>query len=666
MSDTHGGGGLLDPATPGSLEQAEAPPRYRVATFGDSLMWGQGIPEERKFSHVIMKALARRHGLPGTIAYGRPRSGAHIDDGIGSSKDEFVDTFPSLFASDQAEKNFLRGDESVASQLFGEIPTTYPTVIDQVRSLSDELGATINLSLVCGGANDIDFEAILDPRENSNGAFERVFGPPIREICYGKTLDLLSHVRRKTPNATILLFGYYPPMTYRSDPKAIKEFFRHESGRGSVAWWINGKARRLGIPGAQDIGSLVREAAVRSVWAHGLSTYWLRAAVTQANVDDATRGPGIVFVPCGFGPRNGAFAPQSLVHQDYTDPTHDSVRDERARRIPRVGLLDDMRELRIAIPMSSAGLRPFPEQEIRRLRDALDGPKSLRAAMKPDDFHLDATMMGLAKEIYRIQHALIASMFHPTVRGANRYADVAEVRYAAHRAAIASIPRLVDPRPSTPVPEHKSESMEERLVRFGLRSAAPLRADVGHAFLDAVRVTVRTSSDSTKNLALDLFLLLVLNTMSGRHYDTVFVPLSLRRDEASFSSGAVVSRKYLPELEPGGITEFSVDVTGHAPGADGLRLDTIAGAELVMSNQPHVGKNHVWIPEQITLDINGTEVVRRTVRDTRLGSQARFDLRYPGPAPSYDVTILRSTAIRVESLDRDGLAPPGMPPVVRP
>ncbi|HEY5990225.1 MAG TPA: hypothetical protein VIV12_28145 [Streptosporangiaceae bacterium] len=119
----------------------------------------------------------------------------------------------------------------------------------------------------------------------------------------------------------------------------------------------------------------------------------------------------------------------------------------------------------------------------------------------------------MAQEIYRIQHALIASFGHPTGYADQQYADMAIARYSAHRDAIRNLPRLPETRlPGAP------ESLEDRLKRFGLRGPGQLRADVGHQFIDAIRVTVNTSRSATKNFRFDLFLLLLLRQMSnGRH-----------------------------------------------------------------------------------------------------------------------------------------------------
>ena len=78
------------------------------------------------------------------------------------------------------------------------------------------------------------------------------------------------------------------------------------------------------------------------MWAQGLATYWLRRAVTEANQDAALRGPGIVFVPCGFHGNNSAFASEPMVAEDYTHPASDPMQKERQRRIPRVDAYEDM------------------------------------------------------------------------------------------------------------------------------------------------------------------------------------------------------------------------------------------------------------------------------------------------------------------------------------
>jgi hypothetical protein len=146
-------------------------PQVKVACFGDSLMWGQGLKNEQKFKTLIVHALRGELGKTAGIVYDRSRSGAKI---TGSPKDraEFVETYPELFPGgkglDAFKANGKEGgifgkDEFPASALFGEVPSTYPTVAAQVELMSDEQGKTIDYVLLDGGLNDIGPEVIVKP-----------------------------------------------------------------------------------------------------------------------------------------------------------------------------------------------------------------------------------------------------------------------------------------------------------------------------------------------------------------------------------------------------------------------------------------------------------------------------------------------------------------------
>ena len=107
---------------------AAVPKRMRFAAFGDSLMWGQGVARDDRFSALIAKDIGARHKRDGRVAYDRSRSGAQIKVRDGSDREHFVDTYPSLFATEDEEKRFLEGDERPAMKLFGEVPSSFPTI----------------------------------------------------------------------------------------------------------------------------------------------------------------------------------------------------------------------------------------------------------------------------------------------------------------------------------------------------------------------------------------------------------------------------------------------------------------------------------------------------------------------------------------------------------
>src|SRR5215218_8093067 len=220
----------LQEGGPAPGTQGVAPPDTTIAAFGDSLMWGQGVARLERFSLLTAQEIRKLVPNPTErTMVDRSRSGANIKVrvGSGSGRKGFVDTYPSLLPTDPEKQAFLNGDESAAQELFGEVPCTFPTVTWQVQNLADSVGRNIEFALLSGGANDIDFEAILDPRANKD-KFVGKFANDINEICYVDTLALLKEARQKMPNAVILLFGYHAPFSYETDFGDLKVFFEHE------------------------------------------------------------------------------------------------------------------------------------------------------------------------------------------------------------------------------------------------------------------------------------------------------------------------------------------------------------------------------------------------------------------------------------------------------
>jgi hypothetical protein len=225
----------------------------------------------------------------------------------------------------------------VASNLNGEIPATFPTVPAQVDAVPDAIGSTVTVALVSGGANDIGFTNVIDPRQFP-GAFIEECDGQIRRVAYDDVLSLLAKVRRKCPDAVIMLFGYYRPSSYATPRSRIKDYFQYEANQG-VLWYLNEFINVI------PVDAMVFEARVRSEWAAGRAQYWMRQAVSDANAEDTLRGRGVIFVPARFDPENSVFAARPFVLDDYTHKTSDPAQAERERQIPRIKQLDELRQL---------------------------------------------------------------------------------------------------------------------------------------------------------------------------------------------------------------------------------------------------------------------------------------------------------------------------------
>lgn len=405
-----------------------APPEaagLMVAAFGDSLMWGQGLDRAARFSSLFTQQLGTEVGVPagkpGLLVWDASRSGAKIRDMPGE-RDKFADVYPSLFPDADIREAFLAGDtDEPALGLYGEIPSTFPTVLGQVKMLPPDAGSQIDIALVDGGLNDIGPEDIINPQVATGHYIERYDGE-IRRVAEDNVTSLLLAVRAKCPNALIMYFGFYSPISYESDPGELRAYFKYEYN-DDFKWWLNEY-----IYTEMDVNKMINEAMTRSLWFEGRWQYWTRQAVNFMAADDTRRGPGVVFVPSGFGPWNAGFTASSQIWQEYIYPVSDPARFDRTRFIPREAQLDLMRQL-FALVSAGDALGDLGRQEAPQLDSAIDGPLILKRDLQDYANGLegarDALIGSLRDEIHRIQHGLIASFTHPNQEGAGQYATQA-------------------------------------------------------------------------------------------------------------------------------------------------------------------------------------------------------------------------------------------------
>ena len=150
-----------------------------------------------------------------------------VSGGPGQPTDasKFIDTFPALFRSEQERLDFQFGeDEGPGARLYGEHPATFPTVMDGVKALSAQNGATVEIVLLDGGINDLDFEEVLNPE----GPGLRKIEAEIKAIFDDSLRQCLVETRRGFPNAVIIVVGYFSALSARSS--------RSASRRSSSTW----------------------------------------------------------------------------------------------------------------------------------------------------------------------------------------------------------------------------------------------------------------------------------------------------------------------------------------------------------------------------------------------------------------------------------------------
>jgi hypothetical protein len=150
------------------------------------------------------------------------------------------------------------------------------------------------------------------------------------------------------------------------------------------------------------------------------------------------------------------------------------------------------------LPQTGDLTLPQLQPKLRGLRDDLDGPQSLRAAVDAiangpfDRNAVKEAIAALDKETGSLKIAQIASFLHPNEAGARRYADVIVHRYQAfrHWELKAHLRKLVTKtgQPSKP----QSINLNAALRRYGLDPARGLQACFQHMIVDCISLETET------------------------------------------------------------------------------------------------------------------------------------------------------------------------------
>ena len=237
--------------------------RFLALFFGDSIVWGQGLREEDKFSTWVVKWLNEFH--PDVRAFKSVK--AHSGAIIGA------------------------GDVADDPGWHGEVPSPYPTIQHQVATYSEADPGDVDLIVIDGGINDVGIPAIFNPRTTRDDLRSH-----IRYACGTLMPHLLLAVAAKfqNPRTRILVLGYYPIVSNLSRPVGVIPMMTAFGVpiKGPAGWnpW------RTVVDKAQLFESysdeLIEQSIARANGAHPGRFVWMKPAIK---------------------PENAAFAPQPWV-----------------------------------------------------------------------------------------------------------------------------------------------------------------------------------------------------------------------------------------------------------------------------------------------------------------------------------------------------------------
>jgi hypothetical protein len=257
---------------PGDFKPAAGEP-LEMLVLGDSIMWGQGLRPEEKFSWRIkcwLQEKTNREVTQTVFAH----SGA-------------------LIAGATETPRFKSND--------GEVNLPYPSIneeLDHARAFYGPGNTKVNLILLDGCINDVDVSNLLSVATDPNWLRER-----INTNCKVGMHDLLKRVTDTFPNAQVIVPSYYRIISSSTADNAfIRQLAKSlNSGRP--------EARRMSDKEMRD-----RLIKLSELW-YRASSADIREAVETINAELAARSlpPRVSFVEIDYWPEHSFSADDTLL-----------------------------------------------------------------------------------------------------------------------------------------------------------------------------------------------------------------------------------------------------------------------------------------------------------------------------------------------------------------
>lgn len=294
---------------------------FNILAIGDSIVWGQGLPTEAKFTSRTRDWLEERLQVPVTLTVL-----AHSGAVIHRRPDDSACTYKAVYA--------------------GEPPNLAPSIIAQawwaarkgkaMCASGPTLSAPddeVDLVLLDGGINDVDVVHILNPAYSGLAELTR-------KLCHRGMVSLLGDVALLFPNAKVVVTGYYPIVSEESDVSVLGPALLNVGVLGVPSQFTAFARKYGGEP------QLRRRLAKQSLAFHGAATESYVSAVAKVN---RARHRDFRFVDPSFAPRNAIGAPDSwLWPVNADDPAKTSRIADCTERYGVVSLLPEAGKCRAA------------------------------------------------------------------------------------------------------------------------------------------------------------------------------------------------------------------------------------------------------------------------------------------------------------------------------
>jgi lysophospholipase L1-like esterase len=196
----------------------------RVVCFGDSVLWGQGLPGKHKYAYQVFEALADAQyaGRDSPMNARDLRMFAHSGAVIGARTQVLMRARAPLVALVRLIFALRVVPAWLEGTLGGEISGPQPAVLQQVAAFDGD-GAAVDLVLVNGGGNDIGALWYMLPTTRLSTLRRR-----IERHCHQDMALVLKEVVRKFPHACIVVPGYLQSLSEASAKGALGHYFARQ------------------------------------------------------------------------------------------------------------------------------------------------------------------------------------------------------------------------------------------------------------------------------------------------------------------------------------------------------------------------------------------------------------------------------------------------------
>lgn len=178
---------------------------FNILVAGDSFIWGQGLQEKDKFYTLVANWLEKEHFL------GRRRVSLTVKAHSGAK----------LELTEKDLTALRRAKLSPKTRLHPEVDVFFPSSRMQIDEAGAEYRdpASVGLVMLSGGITDLVVGNTVNPFLR-RGKLRRM----IHTHSHAKLAALLQHTAELFPNAIVLVIGYFPIVSTKSDVKMLTRY----------------------------------------------------------------------------------------------------------------------------------------------------------------------------------------------------------------------------------------------------------------------------------------------------------------------------------------------------------------------------------------------------------------------------------------------------------